>query len=162
MTAHARNRNGYTLLRPTGVLDGRTEESKRFEALIDQACDQPHDHCIIDLSQVEYINSGMLGLMVRLLYSLQGAEKRLVLLAPPKSVESVLTMTGLAELMPLAADEGAACAALGVAAPAPRTAEEQIDYEQLTAELERIIAEGDSGRAAERRRSGELRKLLGE
>lgn len=155
-------RNGYQLLRPQGILDGHTEVSKDFTTIVERACANPKAHYILDLKGVEYINSSMLGLMVRLLYSVQDKGFKLILLSPPPGVENVLIMTGLSELMPLASREEEACELLGVPQPRPSASASEIDYDQLTAEIEGIITEGDADKARKNRKKGELRKLLGE
>jgi anti-anti-sigma factor len=154
-------REGYQLIAATGVLDGHTPEASALEATILQACEAPRGDYVVDLSRVEYINSSMLGLLVRLLYALQGDGKRLILLSPPPAVENVLRLTGLAELMPVVESEDAAREQLGVPPAGPGETAEPIDYSALTEEIEEIMSRGDEDTARRQRRTGQLRKLLG-
>lgn len=155
-------REGYILLSAKGILDGRTENSTAFSEALNASGQHPEGDFVIDLSGVEYINSSMLGELVRFLNVLQNADHRLILMAPPSSVESVLTMTGLVELMPLAADEAEARSLLGIVRRRPAAPGESVDYNRLAEEIEEIVLGNDEAHAARQRKRGELRKVLGE
>lgn len=155
-------RGDYILIRVTGLLDGRTRDAQEFARFLEASAMHADGDFVIDLSKVDYINSSMLGELVRFLYAVQAADHRVVLMAPPPTVEGVLTMTGLGELMPIAGDESKVREILGVAKERQARPVEDVDYGQLADEIEEIILGNDAMQAAQKRQHGELRKVLGE
>jgi anti-sigma B factor antagonist len=149
----------HEILRAHGILDGRTEESRELHEILARARKQADTAFVLDLSKVTYINSSTLGELIRFLSAIEPQGGRLLLMSAPRSVSNVLKMTGLSELMPLLETEEELDRALGV--PAKKRVAEDVDYEQLTEEIEDIILGEDTEKLAQHRETGQLRKLLG-
>ncbi|MBN1256688.1 MAG: STAS domain-containing protein [Planctomycetes bacterium] len=150
----------YQIINASGSLNGRSSESQELKSVLNRAGDSLiQGNYIINLSDVDYIDSSTMGMFVRFLYQLQAAEKKLVLLSPPESISEVLRMTGLQELMPIADTEEQACELLGVERRRLAGKSEDVNYAQLEKELEElIICSGESGSQKE---SPQLQKILG-
>ncbi|MFQ5719319.1 MAG: STAS domain-containing protein [Acidobacteriota bacterium] len=65
---------------------------------------------ILDLSRIEYADAAGVGALVRLHRAATAARRRLVLAGLPETVQEILALSGLAELLDLATDRVAAAA----------------------------------------------------
>ncbi|MHC4872616.1 MAG: STAS domain-containing protein [Planctomycetota bacterium] len=152
------SRDSYQLIVVTDILDGKTEESEKFQKILDMGPELITTNYMIKLDQVAYINSSMLGLLVKFLGSCQAAGKNLILIKPSSSLLSVFDMIGLSQLITTVETEEEGCGRLGV--PAKKHISTDIDYDVLSDEIEEIIsAQDDSG--DDKEPGSELRKLLG-
>lgn len=70
-------------------------------------------HAIVDMSQVPFMASLGMGLLVQVARSLTGDGRKVVLLAPTDIVATALRTSRLESIMPIAADLAAARAHLG-------------------------------------------------
>lgn len=101
-----------TLVVLTGRLDttGVNEISESFSAAVGAA----RQSAIIDLSQIEFVGSNGLGLLLSNRKQLAQVGQQLVLLNPTEIVESVLKATRLDQVMPVAYDLDEAINQLGI------------------------------------------------
>jgi anti-anti-sigma factor len=153
-------RNGYQLIIATGMLDGHTVESHAFSKLLERPSEEIKANYVLDLSSVEYINSSMLGLIIKFMASCQEAGTQLCLLNPSTAIFGILEMIGLTEIIPTVKNEKEACDVLGLEHEVI-TDIKDIDYKELENEIEDIIVSGDEEKAKNKRKVGQLRKLLG-
>lgn len=70
-------------------------------------------HVLIDLSPVTYVDSATIGCFMDLYRSVSGAGGQLRLSGVQKRVETMLTMTGAQNFIPLHADEASALKGFG-------------------------------------------------
>lgn len=152
-------RDSYQLIIVTGVLDGKTDESAKLCKLLDRAPESVSNHYMIDLEKVEYVNSSMLGLLVKFLSICQDAGKNLILVNPSSSIMSIFDMIGLTQIMSIAENEDQGCKILGIAPQKPIS--KDIDYDILSDEIEDIINSKGMKSPEKNKDGGELRKLLG-
>ncbi|MFH0910937.1 MAG: STAS domain-containing protein [Planctomycetota bacterium] len=153
--------DGYVRVDAYGILDGRSRDALEFQAILDRDKGEIDTHYIIDLTEAQYINSNTMGLMVRFLSAVQAQGYRLVLLVREGSIRNVLTMTGLAELMPVVASREEARAILGLPAKPGLPLARDVNYTRLSSEIEQIILGGEKVAAEIRSQDSELNKLLG-
>jgi len=73
------------------------------------------DPCIVDLSDLEFIASLGMGMLISCAQSLQRKDQKMVILNPQKDVETVLKTAGLDNAIPIVKSENEALAKLGVA-----------------------------------------------
>ena len=89
----------------SGFLDGHTAESRELLDFLEERRSGARGHHVLDLSEVEYVNSSMLGEFLRFLHALQSRGYRVLLMNPPPSVANVLELTGLSALLPVVAND---------------------------------------------------------
>ncbi len=151
-------RDSYQLITVSGILDGKTDESIKLHTILDAPSNVICHNYMLDVEGVEYMNSSMLGLLVKFLSSCNTAGKKLVLIKPSPSLLSIFDMIGLTHLIPVAEDEVSGCDTLGF--EISEKINNDIDYDILADEIEEIItAEENCGKSA--KETCELRKLLG-
>ena len=75
-------------------------------------------HAIVDMSEVTFLASLGMGMLLQVARALASGRHRIVLVAPQDAVATALRTAKLESLMPIAADLSAARAVLGVDAPA--------------------------------------------
>ena len=148
---------GYQLVRLTGFLDGHTSESSETQEFLEQAGDRLRDHHVLDLSQVEYVNSSMLGQFLKFLSVTQDRGCQLLIMNPPPSIANVLEMTGLTALMPIVQNEEEIRARLGTG-QAKRIKTDDVDFDVLAEEIETII----KGETPDDQQQSQLGRILGE
>lgn len=137
------DRGDYRLLVVRGFLDGHTEESRQLEELLTRTAEDRDDRpLVLDLSGAIYMNSAMIGRLVQWYLAVTESARRGVLLAPAAGIRTVLEMTGLSHVLPIAggAAELPAClAGEGPSLPAATA----VDAEALTGEIERTMTSGE-------------------
>jgi|GEM_PF-3340777 len=154
-------REDYCLVQPSGVLDGHGEEDTAFIELLGQDERDLTEHHVLDLSDVEYMNSTMLGQVVRFHGALQARDFRLVLLGAHGTVRRVLQETGIDRLVPLVDSKDEVPEALDLKRrQAVRHRPQNLDYDKVAEEIEEIILGGDEAAERLRQQGGELDKLL--
>ncbi|MEI6781931.1 MAG: WecB/TagA/CpsF family glycosyltransferase [Verrucomicrobiota bacterium] len=100
-------------------------------------------HAVIDLSQVRFIDSTGVGLLVRLQKQFRAEGRQLVLAAPTKPVLRALALMRLTEFLPMAADLAAARALIE-----ERIVEQNVVVTRQTSGTEKpLVWQGDIGAA---------------
>jgi len=90
------NPDAHIIELPKNVLGGN--EALEFSIIIDKYCTEKCSTLIIDLSQVELMNSSGLGMLVAALSKSRKHNKQLCLVSVPEKVLSLLKMTHLNQL----------------------------------------------------------------
>ncbi len=91
---------------PQNVLGGN--DALEFSIIIDKFCSVDCSAIVLDLSQIELMNSSGLGMLVAALSKTRKQSKHLVLASVPDKVLSLLKMTHLNELFTIQANIEAA------------------------------------------------------
>jgi anti-anti-sigma factor len=99
----------YSLVTLAGESDMNTRETLR-DALA-QAAAQPARHLIVDLSELEFIDSAAMHELMEVRASFGGAGGQLALVAPQPLVARVLNLTGADQVVPVYPDLRSAVAA---------------------------------------------------
>jgi anti-sigma B factor antagonist len=99
----------YSLVTLAGESDMNTRETLR-DALA-QAAAQPARHLIVDLSELEFIDSAAMHELMEARASFGGAGGQLALVAPQPLVARVLNLTGADQVVPVYPDLRSAVAA---------------------------------------------------
>jgi anti-anti-sigma factor len=100
----------------TGCLD--LAGVMQVEADFVEATSAPGKHAIVDFSQVTFISSLGIAMLIRRNNSLRSSGMRLVMLRPSREIESVFTKAGLTKMLAIAHDENAVTQILATAPPA--------------------------------------------
>jgi anti-sigma B factor antagonist len=102
---------GYVVLSVAGELDASTEQ--RFRDALTSVLTHGVPRIVVDLSQVAFISSAGIGVLMGVRRVLADEGGVLALAAPQGEVAQVLSITGVAEVTPVAASVADAVAALG-------------------------------------------------
>jgi anti-anti-sigma factor len=70
-----------------------------------EATNSPGQHAVIDLSQVDFVSSLGIAMLIRRSNALRNTGLRLILFRPNRDVESVFTKAGLTKLLAIAHDD---------------------------------------------------------
>jgi anti-sigma B factor antagonist len=76
-------------------------------------------HAIVDMSEVSFVASLGMGMLLQVARALASGKHRMVLVAPQQAVATALRTAKLDMVMPIASDLAAARGAVGVSAPSP-------------------------------------------
>ena len=107
-TIDAATSGAVTILRIHGDITGASEA-----ALMDAYATAPASRSVVlDFSDLEYMNSGGIGLLVTLLVRAQRAGQSLHAIGLSEHYRQILALTRLDEAIAIHADEGAALAAI--------------------------------------------------
>jgi len=150
-------KNAYNLVKVEGFLDAKTPESRQLLEVLEMPIEKMSVDYVFDLERVEYINSSMLGAFVQFLSTAEQALHRIIIYNPPFSVENVLNMTGLCELLPVVRSEAEILNHLRQA-PEKKLPAGEVKYDVLADEIEAIIR----GDTPTEENGGELGRLLGQ
>lgn len=107
MDYQSENKGTYTLYKLSGRLLGEYD-GNLIRRAIAQQIEAGDKYFVLDLSQLEYMNSSGVGLLVTLLTKARNADGELVLLSPSKNVSTVLTMMRLQTIFKIFEAEEAA------------------------------------------------------
>jgi len=99
--AESRLRDGTRLVTLRGELDVYAASAELEELLAE--CMESACHLLLDMSQVGFIDSTVIALLVRVQRGLSASRRRLVLLNPSANVRRLLELTGLDQRLVLAA-----------------------------------------------------------
>ena len=114
-TLHASDCHVVVRLRGELSIDGvRTVELKFTASTASRRV-----HAIVDMSEVSFVASLGMGMLLQVARALASGKHRMVLVAPQDAVATALRTAKLDMVMPIAADLAAARAAVGVSAPSP-------------------------------------------
>ena len=122
----------------SGFLDGHTAESRELLDVLEERRSGARAHHVLDLSEVEYVNSSMLGEFLRFLHAIQGRGYRVLLMNPPPSVANVLELTGLSTLLPVVASDEEVEEQLQQERKEEQPSE-PVDYAALAEEIESMV-----------------------
>ncbi len=102
---------GYVVLSVAGELDAATEQ--RFRDALTSVLTHGVPRIVVDLSRVAFISSAGIGVLMGVRRVLADGGGSLALACPHGEVAQVLSITGVAEVIPVAASVADAVAALG-------------------------------------------------
>jgi len=80
-------RNNYQLFRLTGLLDAFSEAT--FRKVLSKCIDDGPKHVILDLSQIDFVDSSGLGALVQLVKKAQTLEGTLQIVSNPRVAQTV-------------------------------------------------------------------------
>ncbi|MEG4489156.1 MULTISPECIES: STAS domain-containing protein [unclassified Microcoleus] len=80
-------KNNYQLFRLTGLLDAFSEAT--FRKVISKCIDEGPKHVILDLSQIDFVDSSGLGALVQLVKKAQTLEGTLQIVSNPRVTQTV-------------------------------------------------------------------------
>ncbi|PSB24707.1 anti-sigma F factor antagonist [filamentous cyanobacterium Phorm 46] len=80
-------RNNYQLFRLTGLLDAFSEAT--FRKVLSKFIDEGPKHLILDLSQIDFVDSSGLGALVQLVKKAQTLEGTLQIVSNPRVTQTV-------------------------------------------------------------------------
>ena len=80
-------RNNYQLFRLTGLLDAFSEAT--FRKVLDKCIDEGPKHLILDLSQIDFVDSSGLGALVQLVKKAQSLTGTLQIVSNPRVTQTV-------------------------------------------------------------------------
>ena len=107
MTTDSRIQNNILYLRLTGDLIGPPDTQQLLQIVNEYLGDEVL-HCAVDLSEVRYINSTGIGVLVSLLTKFRSRGGEVVLINPADHPRKMLALTKLTNIFTVAADEAAA------------------------------------------------------
>jgi anti-anti-sigma factor len=80
-------RSNYQLFRLTGLLDAFSEAT--FRKVLDKCIDEGPKHLILDLSQIDFVDSSGLGALVQLVKKAQSLTGTLQIVSNPRVTQTV-------------------------------------------------------------------------
>lgn len=88
----------------TFQLEGNFTYNQRraFQEAIKKACQQNAQHIIIDLSQVGFVDSAALGLLMVTHRQLSAEKRRMTLAHPQPTVKQIIELANLHQIIPMA------------------------------------------------------------
>lgn len=89
------------------------ESAKQFAAALQQVLDETEDGVVIDLADIDYVDSTGIGELVGYLQKFTRCGRRLVLLQPHQRIEALLKLTRLDAVFPIFRERQAAIAYAG-------------------------------------------------
>ena len=95
--SQAKTASGLRLVRPTGELDVYTVP--RLQSFIDDLCREGVLDICLDLSQLRFIDSRGLGLLVGITKQVRDAGGQLVVAAPSPAIERVFSISGIDQVI---------------------------------------------------------------
>ena len=105
-------KNNILFLQLEGDLLGANKENEVLDVVKEQMDNQAKD-CVVDISQVGYMNSTGLSFLIRLLTRFRNAGGDLVLLNPSEQAKKLLVITKLNNIFTVATSEEQALEILG-------------------------------------------------
>lgn len=110
-------RSGITIVELRGEITTFAEEA--LNEAFAEASNATPEVILLDFSNVDYINSTGIALIVGLLMRSRSAQKRLLACGLNDHYREIFAITQLADFMPIFADQASALADLQAAAPPP-------------------------------------------
>lgn len=114
MNIQKTTRDGVTILAPSGRID--TTTSPRVEESVARTVDEGARDLVIDFSNVEYISSAGLRVLLVLAKRMRDLQGRLVLCSMPESVRQVFRLAGFMPLFKVEPSQEAAVATFATGA----------------------------------------------
>ena len=100
MIIEKRQINGHTLLRVEGVIK-LGESAEFFADALKRVLAEKGGHVLVDLSEINYMDSTGIGELVGYLSRFREAKRKLVLVQPSAQVRKLLRIAHLDELLPV-------------------------------------------------------------
>ena len=114
MNIHQTTRDGVSVLAPSGRID--TTTSPRVEESVRRTVDEGTRDLVIEFSNVDYISSAGLRVLLVLENRMRDLQGRLVLCSMPESVRQVFRLAGFMPLFKVEPSQEAAVATFGTGA----------------------------------------------
>ena len=115
MTSTSSLQDGVLLVRLTGDLIGSPDTEQLIES-VNQHLGEAVTNCAVDLSDIRYINSTGIGVLVSLLTKFRSRGGEMVLINPADHPKKMLALTKLTNIFAVASDEASALQHLTTAA----------------------------------------------
>ena len=115
MTCTSSLQGGVLLVRLTGDLIGSPDTEQLIES-VNQHLGESVTNCAVDLSEIRYINSTGIGVLVSLLTKFRSRGGEMVLINPADHPKKMLALTKLNNIFAVASDEASALQQLTPAA----------------------------------------------
>ncbi|OGX87106.1 STAS domain-containing protein [Hymenobacter glacialis] len=115
MTITSSVQNGILYVRLTGDLIGSPDTDQLLQS-VNNHLGESLNLCAVDLSEIRYINSAGIGVLVSLLTKFRSRGGEMVLINPAEHPKKMLALTKLNNIFTVAADEAAARQLLAPAA----------------------------------------------
>ncbi len=96
------NRNSRWEVKVIGEIDISTADEVKEK--VNSLLDEREDSVLIDIADVDYIDSTGLGIFISLIKRLKSASKNLILLNPNRSIVKLFEITGLDQVFTLRRD----------------------------------------------------------
>lgn len=144
-----------------GFLDGAGEDSReamRFFWTSPAEIDAP---CIVDMSEVGYVNSGLLGAVVRFHAACAQAGHLCVVVLSNPDIRELLDLTGLSRLLPVVDDREKAVRVIRTSG-SPEDPLPDVDFDALEKDIDEIALDGGVERSADQWKESEIGRLMGE
>ncbi len=107
---------GVTILKVAGQVT-LGESAKKFAAELQEVLDKTQGGVVIDLADIDYVDSTGIGELVGYLQKFTRSGRRLVLLQPHQRIEALLKLTRLDAVFPIFRERLAAIAHAGALVP---------------------------------------------
>ena len=107
MTTTSSVQNGILYVRLTGDLIGSPDTDQLLQS-VNNHLGESLNFCAVDLSEIRYINSTGIGVLVSLLTKFRSRGGEMVLINPADHPRKMLALTKLTNIFTVAADEAAA------------------------------------------------------
>jgi anti-sigma B factor antagonist len=107
MTTTSKLTDGILHLTLAGDLIG-SPDTQQLLASVNEYLGEAVTNCMVDLSQIRYINSTGIGILVSLLTKFRSRGGEMVLINPADHPKKMLALTKLTNIFTVAADEAAA------------------------------------------------------
>ena len=107
MTSTSTVQNGILFVRLTGDLIG-SPDTDQLLATVNAHLGESITHCAVDLSEVRYINSTGIGVLVSLLTKFRSRGGEMVLINPADHPKKMLALTKLNNIFTVSPDEATA------------------------------------------------------
>lgn len=112
MRTDANLHDGILSVRLTGDLIGSPDSQQLLQTVDQHLGDEAVKLCSVDLSNVRYVNSSGIGVLVSLLTKFRSRGGELVLINPAEHPRKMLALTKLTSIFTIADDEAAASSLL--------------------------------------------------
>ena len=107
MTSTSTVENGILFVRLTGDLIGSPDTDQLIQS-INNHLGEELNQCAVDLSEIRYINSTGIGVLVSLLTKFRSRGGEMVLINPAEHPKKMLALTKLTNIFGVASDEASA------------------------------------------------------
>jgi anti-sigma B factor antagonist len=107
MTITSSVQNGILYVRLAGDLIGSPDTDQLIQS-INEHLGESLNYCAVDLSEIRYINSTGIGVLVSLLTKFRSRGGEMVLINPAEHPKKMLALTKLTNIFAVASDEAAA------------------------------------------------------
>lgn len=111
MKVESRERDGVTVVKMEGMIK-LGESARSFSEYLQKLLDDGTSSVLVDMSEIDYVDSTGLGELVGYLQRFSAEGRRLALLRPHTRILNLLKLTKLDEVFPIFAEESEGIAAL--------------------------------------------------